>query len=380
MDTPPTSPAFTTSRYMPLSPELEEGKCSQSSLDLLQSDLELCSKNGNKVMDVMALYHGTLASVACQVYGDRNVDLYLNPSLKIGKVRDRGSVSFIFDLEDRYVIKCPMSRRKYDIILREALILRLLQAPDNNIVPLIGVTYLGKSHFRHLRANELVPALVLQKFELNLHTYINLHRGDIQPDKGVWHSLLRDILCALKFMKSKNIVHRDIKTSNILLNLPRHDTDTTRFYLADFTSADIEGPEEFNTTHDHVDTTLEYCAPELISFFSDMPMSNHSSHIVGTPSMHTDLYAAGLCLLSFITGYEPYDQLFNSSSTNETRSRSASPVQKSQWLINAISKMDPISLNIQEQRIYDIWREELQILNAILVERKPLEEIMQLLH
>lgn len=385
MDTPPTSPFVASEKFgkqdafFPLSPEPEEGsfqKLKPSSLGFLQNDLSVVH---NPAMQEVLLrcYEGQPGLVANALYGSGRYDLYRNQFIKVGKMLDRGSAAYIFELIDNtgleMVVKCPTSKRKTQQILKEAMILRVLQHPQNHIVPFEGITYMNKGHMRQLRSSETVPALVLKRFDMNLNRFISIYHKtlDIGVAKQIWWSLFKNLLFALSYMKTKNIIHGDIKTSNVLLNIPKtNGIENAQFYLADFTSAEIIPEQDNQDFNPQIETTLEYCAPELIGAFD----INVETDAKNRPSTETDLYAVGLCLMSFVTGFEPFDELYSQFSKGNIPN--ASPVQKSQWLLNAISKRDPISMNILSHDLYNDWSNEIDVLSKILNERVSLEELI----
>lgn len=386
MDTPPTSPFVNSEKFQkpffPISPEPEDGgfqKLKPTSLGFLANDLAVATGR-NELMNMLSCkyYDGHPTLVASELYGSGKFDLYRNQLLKVGRMLDRGSAAFIYELIDdsgsHTVVKCPTSKRKSPQILKEAMILKVLQHPQNHIVPFHGITYMNKGHMRQLRSSETVPALVLKKFDMNLYKFIAQHRKSwsTETSKTIWKSLLNHLLLALSYMKTKNIIHGDIKTSNVLVSIPSDGTENVQFYLTDFTSADIVPEANSENHNENIETTLEYCAPELISSVDPNTEIGNKNR----PSTDTDLYAVGLCLMSFITGYEPFDEMYSIISKGSTPN--ASPVQKSQWLLNAISKRDPISMNIIDPTLYSEWAKEIDVLIKILLERISLEEVIQL--
>ncbi len=98
---------------------------------------------------------------------------------------------------------------------------------------------------------------------------------------------LREIADALDYMHQQGIIHRDIKSSNILL-----DTDG-RCYLADFGIARASAESTQLTTAGSVLGTVDYLAPEL--FVSNSPADRYS-----------DYYSLGVLLYEMVTGKLPF--------------------------------------------------------------------------
>jgi eukaryotic-like serine/threonine-protein kinase len=100
-------------------------------------------------------------------------------------------------------------------------------------------------------------------------------------------SYLRDISEALDYMHQQGIIHRDIKSSNVML-----DADG-RCYLADFGIARSESDATQLTTTGNVLGTVDYIAPEL--FESDYRADPRS-----------DYYSLGVLLYEMVTGHLPF--------------------------------------------------------------------------
>jgi serine/threonine protein kinase len=98
---------------------------------------------------------------------------------------------------------------------------------------------------------------------------------------------LREIADALDYMHQQGIIHRDIKSSNILL-----DADE-RCYLADFGIARASAESTQLTTAGSVLGTVDYLAPEL--FVSNSPADKYS-----------DYYSLGVLLYEMVTGQLPF--------------------------------------------------------------------------
>ena len=98
---------------------------------------------------------------------------------------------------------------------------------------------------------------------------------------------LRDIGDALDYMHEQGIIHRDIKSSNVLL-----DADG-RCYLADFGIARTATDSTQLTSTGNVLGTVDYIAPELFE-------SNYRA------DPRSDYYSLGVLLFEMVTGHLPF--------------------------------------------------------------------------
>ena len=98
---------------------------------------------------------------------------------------------------------------------------------------------------------------------------------------------LQEVAPALDYIHSQNIVHRDIKASNVLL-----DADG-RYYLSDFGIARMTADVTQLTSTGNVLGTVDYIAPELFE-------GNHKANAL------SDLYSLGVLLFEMVTGRLPF--------------------------------------------------------------------------
>ncbi|WP_332777436.1 serine/threonine-protein kinase [Polaromonas sp.] len=112
-------------------------------------------------------------------------------------------------------------------------------------------------------------------------------------DRGTLYSLeqslgiVRDLLSALDYAHKQNIVHRDVKPANLLIE------SGGRIKLTDFGVARIQDSGEATRTQGSMVGTLKYMSPEQVQ---------------GQPiDARADLFSAGIVLYQLLTGRRPFD-------------------------------------------------------------------------
>jgi len=98
---------------------------------------------------------------------------------------------------------------------------------------------------------------------------------------------MREIAFALDYIHYQGIIHRDIKSSNVLLDAEG------RCYLADFGIARTESDVTQLTSAGNVLGTVDYVAPELFE-------PDHKADV------RSDLYSLGVLLFEMVTGQLPF--------------------------------------------------------------------------
>ena len=151
---------------------------------------------------------------------------------------------------------------------------------------------------KHVIDTHLNIYLIMEKAEKSLAEYISC-----QPSKRCTEYRARiwteEILDALLFMAKKKIIHRDLSTSNILID--KHDT----IKICDFGLATIrrDGPNGQTSNNHTMCGTPNFLAPEV---------ANNTGH-----GAKTDVFSLGCVFYTMLIGEPP----FNTTSTRETLER-----------------------------------------------------------
>ncbi len=141
--------------------------------------------------------------------------------------------------------------------------------------------------------------------------------------------LLLDVASALDYAHSRGILHRDLKTENILLDASKNP------YLADFGLARmLERTRQDRLTGDFIVGTPEFMSPEQCMGSEDL-----------TPA--TDQYSLGIVVFNILTGQLPFDgnnalQIIHAQLRNPAPSarkwRSDLPPRADQAVLRALEK------------------------------------------
>jgi len=99
--------------------------------------------------------------------------------------------------------------------------------------------------------------------------------------------MVRDLLAALDYAHRQNIVHRDVKPANLLIEA------SGRVKLTDFGVARIQDSGDATRTKGSMVGTLKYMSPEQVQGLS--------------VDARADLFAAGIVLYQLLTGKRPFD-------------------------------------------------------------------------
>ena len=168
-------------------------------------------------------------------------------------------------------VSLDIKKEEKKLILNEISILENISGECPHIMKLYDVWYEKKT-------NSIIYITELGNYTLN--SYI-VKIGDLQ--KSVIKNWTQQILLALNYLHSNNIIHRDIKTTNIFVN-----SMTGNILLGDFGSA-----RKFDRSCKTVVGTPIYMAGEVYS---------------GDYDEKVDIYSFGLCLIEMITGEIAYKE------------------------------------------------------------------------
>ena len=153
----------------------------------------------------------------------------------------------------------------------------------------------------------------------NIQDYLNKEKSKINPK--IIYTIIKDICLGLKEIHSKNIIHCDLKPSNILIG---HDY---KVKICDFgISSILEDTKE--KIMSEMNGTLAYCAPELI---------NEKKY-----SKKVDIWALG-CIIYELWKKEPCFKIDSDikDKINKVEYNKITDNKELQNLINLMLKKDP---------------------------------------
>ena len=162
--------------------------------------------------------------------------------------------------------------------IREIMILKSLK--HKNISNLIEVLVSCPSDKNNKRGNVF---LVFEYMELDLFGL--LHSNDIILSIPHIKLILHQLLCGLLYLKQKNVIHRDLKTSNILIN------NKGVVKIADFGLARHHNPK-IKQPYTNKVVTLWYRAPEIL--------------LGGKYDLACDIWSAGIVFAELLTKNCPF--------------------------------------------------------------------------
>jgi len=190
--------------------------------------------------------------------------------------------------DDQVAVKLPTEPEYVRYLQREGIVVHGLKQP--NIVRVMGLDPFAD-----------IPYLVMELIKgPSLRDVINEHSKGLPIKTAI--TILRGILTGAAVAHENNILHRDLKPGNVLLNLngkPLEDIDVGDVKVSDF-GLGAGDQETFNTImqsasidrESSVVGTLAYMAPEL-----------RDSGSKADPKC--DLYSIGVILFELLTGERP---------------------------------------------------------------------------
>ncbi|CAK73983.1 unnamed protein product (macronuclear) [Paramecium tetraurelia] len=137
-------------------------------------------------------------------------------------------------------------------------------------------------NFIHSWHNKKKKEIIFITEIINGGSLKNYLRRILRPKLKVIKNWCRQILLGLEFMHKQNIIHRDLKCENILI-----DTNNNELKIGDL-GLSIQLQSSFTSS---VLGTPEFMAPEIYQEHYDTKV---------------DIYAFGMCLLEMVTGAKPF--------------------------------------------------------------------------
>lgn len=193
---------------------------------------------------------------------------------------------------------------------------------------------------RILEASESTTA-IWQVCELVEGSPLSEHLVATRLDVPTAVRIMRDLADAVSHAHSSNVLHRDIKPDNILLNCkPGEPLEQATARLTDFGLAKIIDGDMSQMSHmGMLVGTPRYMAPEQL-------IGNVEEHGVGT-----DVYALGIILFELLTGNCPFEE---STTISQRIAGLAKPIRSMQKLSPKVPKdLASIGAKCLENRIED---------------------------
>lgn len=134
------------------------------------------------------------------------------------------------------------------------------------------------------KQTEHLRYILMEQLPYNL---MDEHKRERMMSPAKVRDIMRDVFHGLQYLHHRNIVHRDIKMSNVLL------TEQLHAKLCDFGEAMQLTDGETVVKITHRSGTLEYMAPELCAS-------------EGLLSTKADIWSAGVVMYSILFGSSPY--------------------------------------------------------------------------
>eukprot|EP00039_Didymoeca_costata_P029261 m.23877 g.23877 ORF g.23877 m.23877 type:complete len:934 (+) comp7551_c0_seq1:202-3003(+) len=182
-----------------------------------------------------------------------------------------------WDISDKNIVNLPPLKNDFKpgMIAREALLLKKLD--HDNIIKAVDVTH-NTEYFHvvmQIHAPPHTPAL-------DLFEFIESNPNII--DERAASFIFRQVVAAVSYLHDQNIVHRDIKDENVILN------EKLEAKLIDFGSAAYMSEGKL---FDTFCGTIEYCAPEVL---------------LGNPysGSELDIFSMGVTLYTLLYGENPF--------------------------------------------------------------------------
>lgn len=170
-----------------------------------------------------------------------------------------------------------LNRKEKERIISEITIMKTLN--HDNIIK-VSATWYNNAKQEVIFITDLISGG-------SLHSFLDRHFIKTKNILKLSHILnwSKQVLDVLKYLHEKNIVHRDLKCNNILI-----DSESSKIYVSDFGLAITKSSGKIKS----IVGTVEYMAPEM---YED---DNYDEKV--------DIYAFGMCLLEMMTKEIPYSE------------------------------------------------------------------------
>jgi serine/threonine protein kinase len=136
------------------------------------------------------------------------------------------------------------------------------------------------------------------KGEMDLFDYIKHYISKTEPDINLIYQIFLDVCQAVKYIHSKNVIHRDLKLDNIIIQPKTH-----QILLIDW------GLAEKKPYSNAMCGSYDFVAPEVVAL-------NVAERYTG-PS--NDIWALGVIFIGMITGLMPWTAIEHSEIIKQIR-------------------------------------------------------------
>ena len=174
-----------------------------------------------------------------------------------------------------YSIKvCNEIEKNFETIINEITLFRLFKNKNSYIVKFYGIYYLNEDN---------TIWIILEYFEYgNIISYLN--KINYKPNEELLATIIQNVLFGLLFLHSQNIIHRDIKSQNLLLS------SEGRIKISDF---------GISINKNNIDSNIivgspYWMSPEVI--------------IRDEYNEKTDIYSLGITIYELVEGLPPYSE------------------------------------------------------------------------
>ncbi|KAG1890092.1 kinase-like domain-containing protein [Suillus subluteus] len=233
-------------------------------------------------------------------------------------------------------------------------------AKHDNIVPMLGITE-GFSEEGFAMVSPWMKGGTLAQ-------YLRDHAGTIHSRKKM--TLLRDTAKGLAYLHSRQIVHGDLTTNNIMLD------DNDKALLIDFGLSNVlEGIDGSCVTPSPARPgAMRFAAPELLGMEETISQPTGETspvhHQSPMPNMYSDIYSLGCVMLNVLTEQLPWYQHCAMTFLGPLHARKPIPIPAHSHLSDErkkfICKCTSVQVNGRpsSQRVVDFIEEQLHVEDA----------------